>query len=296
MKALEARNRELDVDLKVALPLLAIGAAAGALYAPIVVGVIRQWYQDPVSSHGILLTAAAIFVTRRRWPSLRALPLRPHNFGFVAIGAALIVYTLGTLLGDIFIIRLSLPIALAGCVLALAGAPQLRAAGAPLLLLLLAMPLPAVIVTRLTLPLQLIASRVAEMTLQTGGIDVVRAGNLLTLQTITLEVAEACSGLNSAVSLIAVASVCGAVMSLSARRTLLLVACAIPIAVIGNGFRVAATGFLATWLGPIAAKGILHELTGFVAFVAMCAVLLAIQLLARARVRRAVRQPCPVEV
>jgi exosortase len=284
------------MDLRLALPLLAVGAAAGALYAPLVGGVVRQWYQDPVSSHGILLTAAAIFVTRRRWPALRALPLRPHNLGFVAIAAALLVYTLGTLLGDIFILRITLPLAIAGCVLALAGAAQLRAMTAPLLLLLLAVPLPAIIVTRLTLPLQLIASRVAAGTLQTAGIEVLRAGNLLALKDITLEVAVACSGLNSAVSLIAVASVCGAVMSLSARRTLLLVACAIPIAVFGNGFRVAATGFLVTWLGPIGATGFLHELTGFVAFVAMCAVLLSVQLLARARVRRAVRQPCPVEV
>jgi exosortase len=91
------------------------------------------------------------------------------------------------------------------------------------------------------------------------------------LQNITLEVADACSGLRSAQSLVSVAAVCAAIVPLSPRRGLLLMSAAIPIAVVGNGLRVAATGLLTTWIGEVAVRGTLHELTGFVACVLVCA-------------------------
>jgi len=101
-------------------------------------------------------------------------------------------------------------------------------------------------------------------------VPVLRDGNLLTLPTITLEVAEACNGLRSVVSLVAVAAICGAIIPLRVGRTMLLIAAAIPIAVIGNGLRVAATGFMALSIGEGAVGGTVHEVTGFVTFVAMC--------------------------
>jgi exosortase len=283
------------MDVRSALPLLALASAAAALYAPIIGGIITQWYQDPVSSHGILLVTASAFVVHRRLPALRALPITPRDSGFAVLGGACVLYILGTLMGDVFVLRLTLPLAFAGVVIASCGWSYARLLAAPMLLLAIAIPLPAIVVTHLTLPLQLVASRVAEATLIAGGIEVTRAGNILTLPGITLEVAEACSGLRSAVSLVAVASVCGAVMSLSAARTILLVTAAIPIAVVGNGFRVAATGFFATWFGEIAARGFWHELTGFVAFVAMCAMLVLVQLATRRRARTSVAQPYPVQ-
>jgi exosortase len=283
------------MGVRFGLPLLAVFAAAGALYLPIVGGIITQWYRDPVSSHGVLVIAAAALVMHRRRSALRALPLEPRNAGFAVLAMALLIYVLGSLMGDVFVLRLSLPLALTGCVIALCGLAHTRAAAAPLILLALAIPLPAVVITHLTLPLQLVASRVAEATLSAGGVDVMRTGNILALRHITLEVAEACSGLRSAVSLIAVAAVGSAVMSLTAPRALLLVVCAIPIAVIGNGLRVAATGFLGTWFGEIAVKGLIHELTGFIAFLAMCALMLVVQLMTRSRGRRPVTHSCPVE-
>ena len=137
----------------------------------------------------------------------------------------------------------------------------------------------------LTLPLQLMASQIAAGVLAICHVPVVREGNLLLLPHITLEVAEACSGLRSVTSLIAVAAICGAVVPLSAVRTIALMAAALPIAMVGNGLRVAATGLLTTWIGDIAVRGAVHELTGFVAFLAMCAATLAVDVLARSRMQ-----------
>ena len=253
-------------------PVTWVALAAAVFYASVAAGLLHQWYTEPTTSHGILLVAAAALVVRHRWNALRSLPMSPHNGGFALLAMALAIYVLGTLTGDIFFLRISLPITIAGCVMALGGNRHLRLLLPPIGLLLLAMPLPAVLVTTLTLPLQLVASQIAAGVLQIFHIPVVRAGNLLMLHNITLEVAEACSGLRSAQSLVSVAAVCAAIVPLSARRGLLLMSAAIPIAVVGNGLRVAATGLLTTWIGEIAVRGTLHELTGFVAFVLMCAV------------------------
>jgi exosortase len=258
-------------------------AAAGALYAPVVAGLVRQWIDEPDTSYGALLAATAAIVFVRRRARLRAIVPAPSNAGFVVLAFALAIYTLGSLIGDLFLTRLSLPAAIAGMVIALGGTPYARAVGAALGLLLLAIPLPGTIVTHLTLPLQLMGSHMAAGLLALCGIPVVREGNLLVLPHITLEVAEACSGLQSVTALVSVAAVCGALVPLSAARTVFLMIVAVPIAIVGNGVRVAATGLLTTWIGEVAVHGTIHELTGFVAFFAMCAAAFAIDAVTRSR-------------
>jgi exosortase len=264
-------------------PLIVAGLAAAGLYGSVVAGLVTQWATDENSSHGLLLAGAAAYVLYRRWQALKSLPLDPANSGFLVLAFALLVYSAGTITGDVFVVRMSLPFAIAGCVLALCGRAQTRRIAAPVALLLLAIPLPMVIVTYLTLPLQLIASHVAAEVLDASGIFVVREGNLLMLRDITLEVAEACSGLRSLVSLGTVGAVCAAVLNLSLPRALMLMAVAVPIAVIGNGFRVAATGFLATLFGEVAVRGPLHDLTGYAAFLVMCAAVIWVQIATRQR-------------
>jgi exosortase len=272
---------------------LVAAVAAFGLYGSVVAGVGRQWVTDPVSSHGILLAAGAAFVVYRRRRQLRSLPIEPRNWGFALLAAGLLVYAVGALAGDLFLLRASLPVTITGVIVALFGARHLRAFVAPLALLILAIPLPGAIVTHLTMPLQLVASQVAAGVLQAAQIDVVRQGNLLVLNNITLEVADVCSGLRSLVSLNAIAALCGVLLSLRPQRTLMLMAAAIPIAVVGNGFRVAATGVLARWLGEVAVRGTLHELTGVVSFLAMCAAVVGLQIATRrpVRMRRAAAQP-----
>jgi exosortase len=272
---------------------LVAAVAAFGLYGSVVAGVARQWVTDPVSSHGILLAAGAAFVVYRRWRQLHAIPIEPRNWGLALFATGLLVYVVGALAGDVFLLRISLPLAIIGVVVGLFGVRHLRVAAAPLALVILAIPLPGAIVTHLTMPLQLVASQVAAAVLQTVQIDVVRQGNLLVLDNITLEVADVCSGLRSVVSLNAIAALCGVLLSLRPQRTLMLMAAALPIAVVGNGFRVAATGVLTTWFGEVAVRGTLHELTGVVSFLVMCAAVIGLQIATRRplRIRRATASP-----
>jgi len=251
----------------------AVGGAVALLYAPVAAGLARQWYEDPASSHGILLVAAAAIVLRRRWRTLAATPLAPSNAGFVALACSLILYAAASLAGELFMLRMSAVASLAAVVLTLAGVQPLRLLAAPFALVVLAIPLPAVVVTSLTLRLQLVASQMAAAILNGMGIEAVRDGNLLTLSSVTLEVAEACSGLRSIVSLIALIAVCKAVGRVRARDAILLMFATLPVAIVGNALRVTATGVLAHVVGAWTARGWVHDLAGYVAFIGMCLVL-----------------------
>lgn len=236
---------------------------------------------DTTTSHGILLAIAAAVVVVRRMPELRALPLQPSSLGLLFVGVGLALFILGTVGAEVFVVRFSIPIVLVGAVIALWGVRHARALLAAFGLIVLAIPLPGVVVTSLTMPLQLVASQVAEGLLAAGQIPVTREGNLLFLERATLEVADACSGLRSATSLLSVAAVCTALLRLSWPRAATLMAISLPVAIVGNGFRVAATGVLTHWIGERATQGLIHDMTGYVAFFAMCVVTVLVLRLTR---------------
>jgi exosortase len=208
--------------------------------------------------------------------------------GIAVVAGGLVVYLGGQLAADVFTTRASLVVVAAGATLFCCGARALRALAAPFLFFLIAIPLPALVVNSVTLPLQLVASRIAEVTLATLAVPVFREGNLLVLPSSTLEVAEACSGLRSLISLGAIAVMLAWMLRRGLVPRLVLVASTVPVAVVMNGLRIAATGVAVEAWGPELGKGAWHELTGWITFVVSLGILLAIQrLLSESRHRPA---------
>lgn len=267
--------------------LVASAALAGAasIYAPIVAGLARQWYEDPNAAYGIFVAIAAGVAIRRRWAHVADLRAAGSPRGAAAIAGAALLYIVGTLAADVFLIRLSLIGFVAAALWFICGTAYVRALAVPLVLLLVAIPLPSAVVTEVTLPLQLAASKCAAALLGAIGIDVIRDGNVLTLNYITLEVAEACSGMRSLVTLLALVAVYWGVTGAPVRRALLLAAATVPVAIAGNGLRVAFTAVLASRLGEGAVGGIVHDATGFAAFILMCAALAAVHVVAARHLR-----------
>jgi len=259
--------------------------AAASIYAPVVSGLGRQWYEDPNAAYGALVAIAAAFAIRQRWFRVRTLTAAGSWCGLVAVAGAAALYGVGSLAADVFVLRVSL-IAFAAAVLwFVCGSAHLRLLAVPLVLFLVSIPLPSAVVTELTMPLQLAASQCAAGLLDIAGVDVVRNGNVLTLNYITLEVAEACSGMRSAVTLLALVAVYWGIGGAPVRRVLMLAAATVPVAIAGNGLRVAFTAVLAGRMGEDAVRGVVHDATGFVAFVVMCLALAGVQALAMRRVR-----------
>ena len=179
----------------------------------------------------------------------------------------------GILGSELFLTRISLLGAIGGSLLFLFGWQVIRILAFPLGILLLMVPLPAIIFNQITFPLQLWASEFGEFVLNTSRIPVLREGNVLILANTTLEVAEACSGIRSLISLLTLGIVFGYFTDSRQTVRTLIALSTIPIAIFANGVRVAGTGIAAHYFGSAAAEGFFHEFSGWLLFLVAFALL-----------------------
>jgi exosortase len=144
---------------------------------------------------------------------------------------------------------------------------MLRELRFPILVLLLAIPWPMVIYNQVTFPLQILASKLASAALPLFGVPVMRDGNIIQLPSMQLEVAEACSGIRSLMSLFTAAVFYGYFLEPSVKRRVILALAALPIAVLANGARIVGTGLGVQYWDPQKALGFFHEFSGWLIFV-----------------------------
>jgi exosortase len=133
--------------------------------------------------------------------------------------------------------------------------------------LLLMIPVPAILFNQIAFPLQLFASEFGTAAMQAYAVPVLREGNVIVLANTTLEVAEACSGIRSLVSLLTLGIVYGYFADSRTSVRVAIALATIPIAIVANGLRVAGTGILASNYGPQAAEGFFHTFSGWLIFV-----------------------------
>jgi len=162
-------------------------------------------------------------------------------------------------------------------VLFMFGWRHLRILAFPLLFLLLMIPLPAIVFNKIAFPLQLLASRAGEFALSSVDIPVLREGNVLVLANTSLEVAEACSGIRSLISLLTLGIVFGYLADSRGWVRTVVALSTIPVAVVSNGARVAGTGIAAHRFGPAAAQGFFHEFSGWAVFIVAFLLMLGLQ-------------------
>lgn len=260
--------------------LLAVTGAFALLYHPVVVKLVHDWATDDNYSHGFLIVPLALYFAWQRREPLAAAPLQPSLFGLVIMIGALGALCAGILGAELFLTRISIPVVLAGMVLFVLGPRHLRILSFPLAFMLLMIPVPAIIFNQIAFPLQLVASTFGEHMLAGLNVPVFREGNIIVLPHTALEVAEACSGIRSLVSLLTLGVVYGYFADPRPGVRATLVVATVPIAIATNGLRVAGTGFAAYSYGPSAAEGFFHTFSGWLVFVAAFAMLVLVQLVA----------------
>jgi exosortase len=238
------------------------------LYVPILGRLVQDWAHDDNYSHGFLIVPIALyFVWERRTRLVRLIP-NPSLFGLPVVALGLVMLLGGLLGAELFLPRLSMLVVLTGAVLFLSGWQACRVLALPLAFLVLMIPIPALIFNQIAFPLQLLASRVGETVLSTLGVPVLREGNVILLAHTTLEVAEACSGIRSLISLLTLGIVYGYFMDPRGGVRTAVVLSTIPIAILANGGRVAGTGVAAHYYGAEAAQGFFHTFSGWLVFAA----------------------------
>ncbi|MFN8065230.1 MAG: exosortase A [Vicinamibacterales bacterium] len=257
----------------------AVGAAVMflLLYRHVLVKLVHDWWTDDNYSHGFLIIPLAAYLAWERRDRFTAIESRSSVWGLIVVAGSIAVLLGGVLGSELFLTRISLVGAIVGSVLFLFGWKRLMVMAFPIGILLLMIPLPAIIFNQIAFPLQLLASRVGESTLTAVEIPVLREGNVLVLANTSLEVAEACSGIRSLVSLLTLGIVFGYFTDKRLWVRTAIALSTIPIAIIANGGRVAGTGIAAHRFGPEAAQGFLHEFSGWMVFVVAFAMMLALQ-------------------
>lgn len=253
------------------LPYLFGVAAFAVLFAEPFALLLRDWWNDPEAGHGLLLGPVAVWLA---WKSRRGVALKPaHGWGVAILVGAVVLRYLSSLAAELFTMRMSMVFALAGLVVYFAGWARLRAWWLPFTLLVLSIPLPAVLVGTIALPLQFQASRIGAALLEMRGIPVRLDGNLILLPGHRLFVTEACSGLRSLTALLSLGVLAGGLWLRYPISRLGLVMSAIPVAVLLNGVRVFLTGFLVFFVDPKLGEGFMHMTEGWAMFVIAFAIL-----------------------
>lgn len=263
-------------------------AAFALVYGQIIAVLVQEWWTNDDYSHGFLIPFALAYLFYERRAEFLAIPMRPSALGFVVILLSQLVQLVGFLGAEFFLQRVSMVIFLAGVVLFFWGWQMLLETSFGLVLIVLAIPLPAIIFNAIALPLQLLASSWAESFLRVCQIPVYRDGNVLQLSSQLLNVTEACSGIRSLMSLVTLATMLAYFLPMRWWARLAFIATSVPVALAANAFRVAGTGLLARWFGHEAAEGFFHSFSGWLVFVFAFVVLLGeLLLLQRIATRKA---------
>jgi exosortase len=236
---------------------------------------VSDWSADANYSHGFLVVPAALWLVWEERQTLRQLPLAPSGTGLAVVVTGILILLTGVVGADRFLTEAALPIVIAGSVLFLWGARHLRAVAFAVAFLYLMIPLPAVIFNQVAFPLQLLASRLGVDGLQLFGLPVFREGNVIVLPQMTLEVAEACSGIRSLVALAAFALLYGRISGGTGVRRAILSVAVVPLAIVVNALRVMSSAFAANAWGPEAVEGLLHSFSGWVLFALSVLLLIA---------------------
>jgi exosortase len=269
-------NRLLDVSRIGVWGAVLVGVLVSALYFRVVGRLVTEWWHDPDTSHGFLVPPFAAYLAWTNRDRIRAAKIQPSWAGVAVIAFGLAMLILGEYGAELFISRVSLIVVLAGLILCFGGSQLLREVRFSLLVLLLAIPLPAIIYNQVTFPLQILASKAASDILPLFRVPVLREGNVIALPTIRLEVAEACSGIRSLISLFTLAIFYGYFLEKSVVRRTLLALSSIPIAIGANAVRIVGTGLCVQYWDPDKAVGFFHEFSGWVVFVVSLSCLFAV--------------------
>lgn len=258
-----------------------LGALIGYLYVQILARLAVDWWTDPNFSHGFLIPIFSGLVVWQKRKQLEALQPKPSWHGLVLIAGSLALLIVGVMGAEFFLSRSSFVFLLAGLVIYFFGWGHFRVLLFPWAFLFFMIPIPVIIFNQIAFPLQFMAAHMASSLLSVLGVPVLREGNIIQLPTMTLEVAEACSGIRSLMSLGALAVIFGYLVETRNAPRVILALASIPIAVAANALRIMGTGLLGNYWDPDKAQGFFHEFEGWVIFVSSLVMLFALQAVMR---------------
>lgn len=253
-----------------------IGSCFIFLYYPVFLKLIQSWKNDLNYSHGFFIPFISGFMLWSHRFEISRIENQPSSWGVLILLFGILILLLSWIGSEFFFQGLSMIFVLIGIILFMSGLPMVKKTFLPIIYLVFMIPLPAIIWNKLSFPLALFASGISAELIQLLGLPVLREGNVLNLPNITLQVVEACSGLRSLVTILALSGLLAFLGRFGWKEKLILFFSAIPVALICNVIRLIITAVIANYFGRSTAEGFIHSFSGVVVFILGLIVLLGV--------------------
>ncbi len=257
-------------DTWVWIKVFVLGALFVAMHFWQIRYMVGRWQHDPNWSHGFIIPLFSLYLLFSRRNELFTVKTNINLWGLAIMILGIVLQIFAYYPGkNYWSCHLMMIPILIGLVLYLGGAKMLRVTWLPIVFLVFAMPVSELIYGRIAFPLQNLAAKFSALLLQIFGIDITVSASHLTVtsnsgQVYPLTVAEACSGVRSLMAFVALAVAMAYLEAKPVWQRAIIVASAVPIAILCNVIRVAFTSMMYVIDEPEFGRDFMHEFMGLV--------------------------------
>ena len=237
--------------------------------------VVRDWARDDYS-HGMIVPFIVLYLLWEKKNILSATPVKMSWLGFLALVPGIMLFWIGELSGEFFLLYMSCWLIVVGLCWIHLGVDRLKVMAFPLLISIAMFPLPNLINVKLTFQLRLISSKLGVLMLQFYGMSAYREGNVIDLGFTKLQVVDACSGLRYLFPLLILSILIAYFYRSRWWKKAVIVLLSVPLTIFTNSLRIALTGILSQKYGSVVIEGFFHDFEGWFIFMISLGALLAV--------------------
>lgn len=245
------------------------------VYYPIQSELIHVWLEDSNNSHGLLVPFAFGYFVYQKKEGLKSYITGKNspkpNLWVDSIGLTIFIVSLSMYvlfyIGHIaFVSRVLMLLSFISLIWYYFGLRLINILLFPLLFLFFMVPMPVSFTSYITLPMQTFATNMSVSLISIFSIPLVQEGHLVHFSTCTIEVANACSGIRSLVSMVMLGTMFAYMTKKNNFKRIVILLFSPAIAILANVMRITGTGLLANSYGDKVAKGFVHEISGILVF------------------------------
>ncbi len=243
---------------------------------PVVLELLQTWSDNEDYSHGFFIIPVCCYLIWKKACSADFSSEKFNGLGLCVVIIGLCLYLSGLFSQFRTLANYSFILVAWASLFFLFGYHFFKKFGWELFLLVFMLPIPSRLYAAITLPLQLVVTKIAYVALQLFGIPVYREGNILHLSNTTLEVVNACSGLRSILTIIVLAFIMACLFFQKSSYRIVLICFAVPLAILANFIRVIVIAVFAQHGNTSFIDGTGHTLLGLGLFLLVLSLLFLI--------------------